>query len=709
MGEDLGFNRKVGHPANRARTRRLTALLVVGWLVMAGLGAVAVLNAQQLAHEVADRQSFHQRVAAARLLHIAALETEDAFERYLDSGDAGDLALLSELTIRLEKARRALVERLGDLPQYADDLAEVGRALDGWMAAISSAAAQRPSLDPDAASQSLAQWLRDPRIGGLSAQLTSLAEEVETQWAEVDLGIERTASALRLGVVIAAAVGLSAITLVLIAAWREARLRARALARVEATEAYNRGLIEGSLDGMLTVDPDGIIADVNEAMCRLSGSSRAELVGSRFPAWFSDPGRAATGLALAFGQGAVADYELTLRPRGRAEVQVSFNAATYRDPATGEVKGIIATARDVTEARRLQRSLADQQAYTRGLIEASLDALATIDQDGRITDVNRRMELLTGASRGELIGSPFDGLFRDPAAAREGVRRVLALGRVTDYELVVTGRDGREVPVSYNATTYFDAAGDLQGVFAAARDITARERALQQANLSLQAFAYSVSHDLRAPLRALSGFSEALVEEYSAELGEVGRDYAERIQRASERMGLLIDDLLHLSVLARAELHIEPVDLSGLARSVAEELQQREPRRTVTFQIADGEWAQADARLIRTVLENLLGNALKFTSRRADARIEFGGAPADPGWRTFYVRDNGAGFDPAYKERLFRPFERLHSATDFPGSGIGLASVARIVERHGGRVSAHSDPDQGTTFSFTLRTDRDDA
>ena len=218
-----------------------------------------------------------------------------------------------------------------------------------------------------------------------------------------------------------------------------------------------------------------------------------------------------------------------------------------------------------------------------------------------------------------------------------------------------------------------------------------------------------MSHDLRAPLRALSGFSEALVEEYSAELGEVGRDYAERIQRASERMGLLIDDLLHLSVLARAELHIEPVDLSGLARSVAEELQQREPGRTVTFQIADGEWAQADARLIRTVFENLLGNAWKFTSRRADARIEFGGAPADPGWRTFYVRDNGVGFDPAYKERLFRPFERLHSATDFPGSGIGLASVARVVERHGGRVSADSDPNQGTTFSFALRTDKEDA
>jgi PAS domain S-box-containing protein len=315
------------------------------------------------------------------------------------------------------------------------------------------------------------------------------------------------------------------------------------------------------------------------------------------------------------------------------------------------------------------------------------------------------METLTGASRAELIGGPFDALFADPAAAREGLRRVLAEGRVTDYELVVATRDGREVPVSYNATTYFNAGGELQGVFAAARDITARERALQQANLSLEAFAYSVSHDLRAPLRALSGFADALVEEFGARLGETGRDYAERIQRASERMGLLIDDLLGLSALARAELRMERVDLSRLARSVAAELQREEPARRVAFEIADGEWAQADPLLIRTVLENLLGNAWKFTSRRPDATIEFGGAAAGPGWRTFFVRDNGVGFDPAYKDRLFRPFERLHSTADFPGSGIGLASVARVVERHGGRAWADWDPARGTTFSFTLRTD----
>ena len=543
-----------------------------------------------------------------------------------------------------------------------------GSSRTGWRAS-QPWPAQRPSLDPQAAARSLAQWLQDPRGDYLGARLAALATQVEADWAEVDLGVQRTTSFLQLGVVLVTAIGLGAITLVVLAAWARARLGARAQAKVEATEAYNRGLIENSLDGMLTVGADGIIADVNEAMCRLSGSSREDLLGSRFSASFSDPAQAAAGLALAFEQGAVADYELTLRFPGGPDVLVSFNANTYRDAATGEVKGVIATARYVTQARRLLRSLADEHAYTRGLIDASLDVLATIDLEGRITDVNRRMEVLTGASREELIGSPFEAFFSDPAAAREGVRRVLAEGRVTDYELVVAGRDGREVPVSYDVTTYLDAAGNLQGVLAAARDITARERALQQANLSLQAFAYSVSHDLRAPLRALSGFSEALVEEYSGELGEVGKDYAERIQRASERMGLLIDDLLHLSVLARAELHIEPVDLSGLARSVAEELRQREPGRQVTFQIADGEWAQADARLIRTVLENLLGNAWKFTGRRAGARIEFGGVPADPGWRTFYVRDKRGGLRPGLQRKVVSALRALTLGHRLPRLG----------------------------------------
>ena len=225
---------------------------------------------------------------------------------------------------------------------------------------------------------------------------------------------------------------------------------------------------------------------------------------------------------------------------------------------------------------------------------------------------------------------------------------------------------------------------------------------LERANQNLEAFTYSTSHDLRAPLRALSGFSEALIEEYGDRLDEVGRDYAARIAAASQRMGKLIDDLLQLSRVSRAEMHLEPVNLSAEVAGIAEDLQRREPDRRARFAIQDPVWVTADRRLIRTVLENLLENAWKFTSRRPETRIEFGTVPADDGIICCQVQDNGAGFDPVYVGKLFQPFQRLHSATEFPGTGIGLASMRRIVERHGGRTWAEGAVDRGATFYFTI-------
>ena len=236
--------------------------------------------------------------------------------------------------------------------------------------------------------------------------------------------------------------------------------------------------------------------------------------------------------------------------------------------------------------------------------------------------------------------------------------------------------------------------------------VAARTADLEQANRSLEAFSYSVSHDLRAPLRALSGFSEALVEEYGDCLDEQGRDYAARIESASQRMGNLIDDLLHMSRVSRAEMRLEPVNLSLEVAATAEDLQRREPDRRASFAIRGDVWVTADRALIRTVVENLLGNAWKFTSRCPEARIEFGATTGGGGEVCCYVRDNGAGFDPAYGDKLFRAFERLHSAADFPGTGIGLASVRRIVERHGGRTWAQGAVDGGATFYFTIGTEQ---
>jgi PAS domain S-box-containing protein len=230
--------------------------------------------------------------------------------------------------------------------------------------------------------------------------------------------------------------------------------------------------------------------------------------------------------------------------------------------------------------------------------------------------------------------------------------------------------------------------------------VATRTRELETANRELEAYGYTVSHDLRAPLRAIDGFAQALSEDCSEQLDEPGLEHLARIRAAAQRMAGLIDDLLMLSRMGRAAVTRAEVDISGLAREIADELEQRDPARRVEWRIASGLSAECDLRLTRIVLENLLGNAWKFTSRTANARIEVRKSDDEP--HAFVVADNGPGFDMQFVGKLFRPFQRLHIATEFPGSGIGLATVQRIVERHGGSVRAAAVPDQGATFSFTL-------
>ena len=230
-----------------------------------------------------------------------------------------------------------------------------------------------------------------------------------------------------------------------------------------------------------------------------------------------------------------------------------------------------------------------------------------------------------------------------------------------------------------------------------------RTAELVVANKNLEAFTYSVAHDLRSPLRALSGYGEALTEDYGDRLDETGRWFIERIQAATERMGTLIDDLLLLAQVSRAEMSLGPVDLSAEVAAITGELQAREPGRRVRVAIQDGVWVTADRTLIRTVVQNLVENAWKFTAKRDGATIEFGTTAAEEAGVCCYVRDNGAGFDPAFTDKLFQPFQRLHAVTEFPGTGIGLASVRRIVERHGGRAWAEGAVGRGATFYFTLK------
>ena len=224
---------------------------------------------------------------------------------------------------------------------------------------------------------------------------------------------------------------------------------------------------------------------------------------------------------------------------------------------------------------------------------------------------------------------------------------------------------------------------------------------LTAANNELEAFSYSVSHDLRAPLRSIDGFSQALLEDCGDKLGPAGQDHLRRVRLAAQRMAALIDDMLNLSRVTRSAMRRENLDLSVMAKSIAEDLRAAEPGRQVEFAIEAGLTVTGDFQLLRAAMENLLRNSWKYTSAHPCARIEFGKSQQD-GKFSFFVRDDGAGFDPRYADRLFGAFQRLHTATEFPGTGVGLATVQRIIHRHGGEIWAEGAVEKGATFYFTL-------
>jgi signal transduction histidine kinase len=240
-----------------------------------------------------------------------------------------------------------------------------------------------------------------------------------------------------------------------------------------------------------------------------------------------------------------------------------------------------------------------------------------------------------------------------------------------------------------------------QGHYDLEQRVEARTKELATTNRELEAFSYSVSHDLRAPLRSIDGFSQALLEDYAGKLDSTAQDHLQRVRRAAQRMSALIDDMLNLSRVTRSVMRREKLDLSAVAKSVAAELQEAEPGRRVEFVIENDLNAVGDSQLLRAAMENLLRNSWKYTSAHPCARIEFGKSQQN-GKRPFFVRDDGAGFDPRYVDRLFGAFQRLHTATEFPGTGVGLATVQRIIHRHGGEIWAEGEVEKGATFYFTL-------
>lgn len=400
---------------------------------------------------------------------------------------------------------------------------------------------------------------------------------------------------------------------------------------------------------------------------------------------------------------------------------VQKGAQDYLTKEQLDGKLLARSIRYAIERKRAEEVLRESETRFRTLIQAAPGVIVCLSPEGRILEFNPEAERIYGSKREKVLGQNYFELFL-PVEIREKVvedmKKVLAGEPTRGFENPVRISDGSERFFIWNADRLMDDRGHITGIIAIGQDITERKRIeeeqrkqrdhleylngkLTALNKELESFSYSVSHDLNAPLNSIIGFCDILLNDSADKLDEQGKNYLRRVITASQHMVKLIRNLLDLARATRSEMRNETVNLSALVKMIAKELRERQPEHQVEIVIAEGLTAGGDPELLRIMLENLLGNAWKFTGKRQHAKIEFGAAQHD-GKSVYFLRDNGVGFKMEFANKLFNAFQRLHPSTDFEGTGIGLATVQRIIHRHGGQILAEGEVDKGATFYFTL-------
>ncbi|MBI5352865.1 MAG: PAS domain S-box protein [Chloroflexi bacterium] len=501
--------------------------------------------------------------------------------------------------------------------------------------------------------------------------------------------------------------------------------RRQAEETLQAASSYNRRLIEASIDPLVTIGPDGKITDVNEATEIATGVPRARLIGDDFSNYFTEPQKANDGYRKVLAEGLVRDYPLTIRHISGKTTDVLYNATGYKN-AAGEIQGVFAAARDITERKQVEDALRQSESQ---LNEAQRIAhigswqLDIVNNVLQWSEEIYRMFEIDPEKFGASYDAFLDAIHPDDRGA-VNFAYTNSLETRTPYAIDhrLQFADGRIKHVHEQCETIYSADGKPIRSLGTVQDITERKQAeveirklnqeleqrvlertaeLENANKELEAFAYSVSHDLRAPLRHIDGFIEML-QNTKTVLDDQSRHYMTVISDSAKKMGALIDDLLLFSRMGRTEMFKSQVDLDELVQDVIQEFKPEAEGRNIQWQISPLPLVTGDRAMLRSVLVNLISNALKFTGSRKIARIEIGYEMKADNEVVFFVRDNGVGFDMNYADKLFGVFQRLHRQEDFEGTGIGLANIRRVISRHGGRTWAEAQVDHGATFYFSL-------
>jgi len=699
-------------------------------LVAFGLAVALVLLVEWLGYRSTDAQVEtaewvdHTREVLGELddLLIATVDSETGRRGFALTGNEAMLGPYRDASARATAHMNALRRLLADNPEQVARLAALEPHVKSRLRLLDEAVTEEERMPKNARLPSAADTLRGS--DEMATVRAGIAEMVATERQLLKERETRTAESVRLSREVqlgGAALSVFLLTLVVVRLQKAIRERERSEERARENENDLATTLESIGDGVIATDATGAVTRINPVAQEITGWDQATAVGKSIDEVFHlvhdtkstdlpNPVREAMRTKEVVE---IDDAALLVAKDGKKR-RIADSAAPIRGPE-GAVRGAVLVFRDVTDLLEDARQHRRTNAFLDSILENIPDMVFVKDaHDLAFVRFNRAGEKLLGLKREDLIGKT-DFAFFPPDQAKAFVdkdRETLRGKVLVDIpEEPLTTSDGvrwlhtKKVPV-------VDENGDPEYLLGISADITDRRRhefllraskdATEAAHRELEAFSYSVAHDLRAPLRSIDGFSQALLEDYGDKLDDEGRSHLARVRNAARRMAELIDDLLALARVSRAEVARVTVDVSTLAREVGEQAKAaRNPKAQLV--VANGLSAEADPRLLRVLFENLLSNSFKFSAKKEDARVEVGERTENPsGKRVLFVKDNGAGFDLAAANKLFTAFQRYHRPNEYEGSGIGLATAERIVSRHGGRIWAESQPGQGATFNFII-------